>query len=219
MSVMYAGMLWGQRVLRRHPITRGMLTYSVLWPTSNLVQQAIDPTRKGYDLTECFRFFIQGTFITAPTVFIWVKIASKLVKGNGFRHALLKAFYDITLFAPVGQSQFYFCISALEGRPLPECVEEVRSKLFASWKVATCFWPFVQTVNFAYVAERNRVVVVAAGSFVWTVFLSYMHHSDGQALPAFFRPKKVLKDDEVTDQAVVESTKTEKEVKMAVSSK
>lgn len=53
------------------------------------------------------------------------------------------------------------------------------------------FWPFVQTMNFAYVPERNRVVVVAVGSFVWTTFLSYMHHSNGQALPAFFRPNYV----------------------------
>ena len=48
-----------------------------------------------------------------------------------------------------------------------------------------CFWPIVQTLNFAYVAERNRVVVVSAGSFVWTAFLSYMHHSGPDAL---FRP-------------------------------
>ena len=54
-------------------------------------------------------------------------------------------------------------------------------------QVACCFWPFVQTMNFAYVRERNRVVVVAICSFVWTVFLSYMHHGDRNSLPAFLR--------------------------------
>ncbi|KAF2344799.1 Mpv17/PMP22 [Trinorchestia longiramus] len=136
------------------------------------------------------RFLVTGTFITAPTVYVWVKIASKLVKGNSFKHALLKALYDITLFAPVGQSQFYFSITALEGRPLRDCLNEVKQKLIPSWKVAACFWPIVQTLNFAYVKERNRVMVVSVGSFVWTMFLSYMHHTDGQSLPTFLRPNK-----------------------------
>lgn len=57
-------------------------------------------------------------------------------------------------------------------------------------QVAICFWPLVQTVNFAYVPERNRVVVVSMASFMWTVFLSYMHHIDQDALPAFLQRKK-----------------------------
>ncbi|KAF2353441.1 Mpv17/PMP22 [Trinorchestia longiramus] len=179
-----------QRVLRRYPVTRGMVTYSLLWPASNIFQQTLDPNRERYDPLQCLRFLVTGTFITAPTVYVWVKIASKLVKGNSFKHALLKALYDISLFAPVGQSQFYFSITALEGRPLRDCLNEVKQKLIPSWKVAACFWPIVQTLNFAYVKERNRVMVVSVGSFVWTMFLSYMHHTDGQSLPTFLRPNK-----------------------------
>lgn len=47
----------------------------------------------------------------------------------------------------------------------------------------------MQTVNFAYVAEKNRVVVVSVASFMWTIFLSYMHHVQQDALPAFLRRK------------------------------
>lgn len=50
-----------------------------------------------------------------------------------------------------------------------------------------CFWPVIQTVNFAYVAEKNRVVVVSVASFLWTMFLSYMHHLDQSSLPPFLR--------------------------------
>ena len=50
-------------------------------------------------------------------------------------------------------------------------------------------WPVVQTLNFAYVAEKNRVIVVSIVSFMWTIFLSYMHHLDQDTLPAFLRKK------------------------------
>ncbi|XP_018014250.1 PXMP2/4 family protein 4 [Hyalella azteca] len=188
---------WGRRAMagmqqmwHAYPVTRGMTTYALLWPTSNMVQQGLDPGRQRYDPLQGLRFLVMGTFITAPTVYVWVKIASKLVRGNSLRHAMLKALYDITLFAPVGQSQFYFGISALEGKSLAQCTDEVKEKLIPSWKVAACFWPIVQTFNFAYVAERNRVVVVSVGSFIWTIFLSYMHHTDVQNRPSFLRPKR-----------------------------
>jgi len=178
-----------KHVFEKYPITRGMASYSLLWPSSNLVQQGLDPNRHAWDPLQTARFLVVGSFLTAPTVFVWVKIAGKMVKGTTLGHAMLKALYDVTLFAPVGQTQFYFTISLLEGRPIQDCVQEVKDKLIPSWKVACCYWPFVQTFNFYYVAERNRVMVVSMGSFLWTVFLSYMHHSDCQALPNFFRPK------------------------------
>ncbi|CAH2003025.1 unnamed protein product [Acanthoscelides obtectus] len=42
-------------------------------------------------------------------------------------------------------------------------------------KVGICFWPPMQTLNFCYVPEKNRVPVVSACSLVWCCFLSYMH--------------------------------------------
>ena len=37
-----------------------------------------------------------------------------------------------------------------------------------------CVWPLVQTFNFAFVKERNRVPVTGTVSFFWAIFLSYM---------------------------------------------
>ncbi|XP_047498146.1 mpv17-like protein [Penaeus chinensis] len=105
-----------------------------------------------------------------------------------FTHsACVIAGLEQVLFAPVGQTQFYLGITLLEGRPWPECLKEWREKLIPTWKVAVCFWPVVQTVNFAYVPEKNRVVVVSVASFVWTIFLSYMHHFDQEMLPLFLK--------------------------------
>ena len=54
-------------------------------------------------------------------------------------------------------------------------------------QVAFCFWPFVQTLNFGYVAEKNRVIVVSVASFIWTIILSYLHHTPKDNLPKFLR--------------------------------
>lgn len=35
-------------------------------------------------------------------------------------------------------------------------------------------WPIVQTLNFAFVKESNRVPVTSVVSFFWAVYLSYM---------------------------------------------
>uniref|UniRef100_A0A0P4WAE6 Mpv17-like protein n=1 Tax=Scylla olivacea TaxID=85551 RepID=A0A0P4WAE6_SCYOL len=174
-----------KKVGQQYPIVRGMATYSVLWPTSNLVQQSMDKTRDKYDIMETLRYLVLGTFVTAPTVHVWVKLASKIIKGSTLKHAVLKAGLEQVLFAPVGQTQFYLGITLLEGRPWNECVQEWKQKLIPTWKVAVCFWPVVQTFNFAYVAEKNRVVVVSVASFMWTIFLSYMHHMQQDSLPGF----------------------------------
>ena len=41
-------------------------------------------------------------------------------------------------------------------------------------QAAASFWPIVQTVNFAFTPERNRVVVTGVASFLWTAYLSFM---------------------------------------------
>ncbi|KAK8736126.1 hypothetical protein OTU49_004835 [Cherax quadricarinatus] len=178
-----------KRAGEQFPVLRGMVTYSVLWPTSNLVQQSLDKTRDKYDPVESLRYLVLGTFVTAPTVYVWVRLASKIVRGNTVKHAVVKAGLEQILFAPVGISQFFLGITILEGQPWAKCVQEWREKLIPTWKTGVCIWPVLQTVNFAYVAEKNRVVVVSIASFMWTIFLSYMHRLDQNSLPQFLQRK------------------------------
>ena len=74
----------------KYPVLRGMATYSLLWPSSNFIQQCIDTSREEIDSAEILRYFTLGTFAVAPTVYAWVKIAGFLVKGTQLRHALAK---------------------------------------------------------------------------------------------------------------------------------
>jgi len=168
--------------LTKHPLVRGMISYSVIWPCSNLVQQTLDKEKTSIDIKEVIRYGVLGTLGTGPLVFVWMKTINRLIAGTTIKHAVLKAYLEQILFAPLGQTQFYLGITLLEGKPWKDCVQEWKDKLIPTWKVSVWFWPFIQIINFGYVPERNRVVVVSCASFVWTVFLSYMHHFKGQTL-------------------------------------
>lgn len=74
---------------RKYPIVKGMATYTVLWPTSNICQQTIQGREK-YDFAQATRFCVFGTFVIAPSLYVWVKIAGRLVPGNTFRVAVKK---------------------------------------------------------------------------------------------------------------------------------
>lgn len=167
----------------RHPIVRGMAAYALMWPTSNLIQQTMSGKRfENYDWQKCVNFCLYGSLFVAPTLFIWVRFSSRLFPGRNFRTAVSKAFVEQLTYGPFAACCFFFGMGLLEGKELNDCIEEVKVKFLPTYKTALCFWPFIQTCNFYFVPERNRVVVVGTCSLVWTCFLSYMHNLDKEAM-------------------------------------
>lgn len=53
---------------RAHPMLKGMAMYSVIWPTSSVVQQVIN--KEDLDWKKSARFFMFGTFFVAPTLYV-----------------------------------------------------------------------------------------------------------------------------------------------------
>lgn len=66
----------------------------------------------------------------------------------------------------------------LEGESHQRAKAEVLQKFIPTWKVAVCYWPVMQTINFSVIPERNRVIFVSVCSLIWTTFLAYMHRLD-----------------------------------------
>lgn len=79
-------------------------------------------------------------------------------------------------------TSFYFGMSILENKTVHEAVQEVKSKFIPTYKVAICVWPILQTINFTYIPEKNRVPFVSVCSFLWTLFLSYMKQLEHEEL-------------------------------------
>jgi len=80
---------------RKHPVSRGMIIYAVLWPQANIAQQLLQ-RRERIDWAESFRFSLFGAGYIAPTIYAWVKFAGFLVPGNSLRIAITKVSLRIT---------------------------------------------------------------------------------------------------------------------------
>lgn len=79
--------LW--KVFRKHPVTRGMASYLVIWPTGNIIQQTLCKEEK-YDWWKVIRFGLYGCFVTAPTLYAWVRLATFMYPNNNLRLAMAK---------------------------------------------------------------------------------------------------------------------------------
>lgn len=56
------------QVFRKHPITRGMASYLLIWPVGNIIQQTLSDQEK-FDVWKIIRFGLYGCFITAPSLY------------------------------------------------------------------------------------------------------------------------------------------------------
>jgi len=164
---------------RRYPLVPSMVTYSILYPSANLVQQYCfrESTKEtGVDWKEVTRFCVYGGLFHAPLVFNWLRLAARLFPKDTNSHLLAKVFLDQTCFAPVGLSAFYIGLTAMEGKDLDGIYKEWREKFPNTWAMGATCWPIIQAVNFKYVPASLRTVFVACCSFFWNIFLSAVKH-------------------------------------------
>lgn len=79
---------------KKYPITRGMITYSFIWPISNLCQQAIRGNKE-WDFAEALRFCLYGSCFVAPTLYGWLRLAAIMWPQLNYRSAVAKASHII----------------------------------------------------------------------------------------------------------------------------
>ncbi|XP_022918208.1 mpv17-like protein [Onthophagus taurus] len=161
---------------KRHPIVRGILSYGTIWPTSCIIQQTIaGKTWDNYDWKQALRFSLYGGLFTAPTLYGWIKISSMMWPGATLQVAITKALVEQVTYGPAAMCCFFFAMNYMNTYNVDEAIEEVKMKFFPTYKVGICVWPVLQTINFLYIKERNRVPYVSMCSLVWCCFLAYMH--------------------------------------------
>lgn len=178
------------KLTKKYPITRGMLTYSIIWPISNLCQQTM-AGRKELDFVEALRFSLYGSCFVAPTLYGWLRIAATFWPDPTLKATLTKALIEQISYTPFAMVCFFFIMSLMEGKTVREASHEVEVKFLPTYQVGACVWPVLQTINYTLVAERNRVVYVGVCSLLWTCFLAYMKHLEAEKLAAARRLKKL----------------------------
>lgn len=170
-----------REVSQKYPIVRGMASYTVIWPTGSLLQQKISGSEE-LNYIQALRFSLYGGFFVAPTLYCWLRCSSYFWPKSDIKSAITKALVEQVSYGPAAMCCFFFGINLLELKPVAECVEEVKQKFWPTYKVGVCVWPILQTVNFFFVPEHNRVVYVSFCSLIWTSFLAYMKAIEGQKL-------------------------------------
>ncbi|XP_012241995.1 mpv17-like protein [Bombus impatiens] len=162
-----------REVSKKYPIVRGMVSYAVIWPTGSLIQQKLT----GHDelnYMQALRFSLYGGFFVAPTLYCWMRCSSYFWPKSDLKSAITKALIEQVTYGPTAMCCFFFGMNLLEMKPVAECIEEIKHKFWPTYKVGVCVWPILQTINFFFVPEHNRVIYVSFCSLIWTSFLAYM---------------------------------------------
>ncbi|XP_030568869.1 mpv17-like protein [Drosophila novamexicana] len=158
-----------------HPMAKGVVTYSLMWPTGSLIQQTLEGRNlKTYDWARALRFSLFGGLYVAPTLYGWVRLTSAMWPQTNLRIGIVKAITEQISYGPFACVSFFMGMSLLELKTFPQAVDEAKQKVLPTYKVGLCVWPVLQTINFSVVPEHNRVVFVSICSLMWTIFLAYM---------------------------------------------
>ncbi|XP_016971998.1 uncharacterized protein LOC108039482 isoform X1 [Drosophila rhopaloa] len=123
-------------LVTRYPIMRGMISYSLIWPTGSLIQQTVEGRRWGtYDWWRVLRFSMYGGLFVAPTLYGWVKISSAMWPQTSLRTGVIKAAVETISYTPGAMTCFYFIMSLLESKTVEEAVAEVGKKFLPTYRV------------------------------------------------------------------------------------
>ncbi|KAF9798170.1 hypothetical protein SFRURICE_019680 [Spodoptera frugiperda] len=160
----------------QYPMIRGMVSYAIIWPTCSITQEYLErgTTIDQADWARAARFGFFGAFCMSPVFYCWMKYTSRFFRKNSIVSAIKRAAIEQITYGPLALAYFYFGMSLLEMKPISACVTEVKEKFWPTYKIGVFYWPLVQTLNFYFIAENNRIIFVSAASFIWTVYLSHM---------------------------------------------
>jgi hypothetical protein len=92
----------------KYPLLRGVATYAVIWPVSNLCQQAISGKDK-FDLVQALRYSVFGAFYVAPSLHGWLKLSGSMWPQMNLKSALTKV--TIHLFYDSFSFLLYLCLN------------------------------------------------------------------------------------------------------------
>lgn len=73
----------------RNPVVKGMLSYAAIWPLGSCIQQKLAGQDK-IDFARALRFSLYGSCFVAPTLYLWVRVSSRLFPDPGFKTAVKK---------------------------------------------------------------------------------------------------------------------------------
>ncbi|CAK9818529.1 Mpv17-like protein 2 [Anthophora quadrimaculata] len=115
--------------------------------------------------------FLQGPFHHWFYMFL-----DRVVPGRNVISVIKKTCLDQTIASPTCLGIFFVGLGVLEHKNFDVICEEVKMKLYDTWKVDCCFWPPTQCVNFFFIPLRYRVLYTNFMTMIYDIFLSYIKY-------------------------------------------
>ncbi|XP_078042838.1 mpv17-like protein 2 [Augochlora pura] len=103
-------------------------------------------------------------------------VLDKVIPGRNALSVVKKTCLDQSIASPTCLGIFFVGLGVLESRKLEEIYDELKVKLYDTWKVDCCFWPPTQCVNFFFIPFRYRVLYTNFMTMIYDIFLSYMKY-------------------------------------------
>ena len=161
---------------RSIPIPPASLSLSLSHPT-------FPSFRSSYDVPRSIRSGLFGAFAVGPIFHVWFRALDRMIPGSGFAPVMKKMLIDQGFMAPVF-TVFYFATMGLMEQKTPAQIRDKIEHATIPTLIANyCIFPFSQAVNFAFVPERLRVLVLNAGGLVYNVYLSRYNAESTETKP------------------------------------
>lgn len=113
------------------------------------------------------------TVVFGPAATTWFNFLARRVTFSNKRvETAARVFIDQSVFAPTMIAMFLSSMATMEGASAKERLEKTWwPALRTNWMV----WPFVQTINFAFLPLQYRVLFANVISIGWNSYLSWVN--------------------------------------------
>jgi len=180
--------------MANNPLATNVVIFGSLYGAGELSAQTFQGVEK-YDLGAAGRMAIVGGTFFGPTYRFWYPALEKLLPGNTKKIVITKVLTDYGLMGAYGTAMFYGYSSALEGKGVKECLNEVKDKFAKTYATGWAFWPLAQGINFALLPPAMRGPYVASMSFLWTNVLCMSKSSNTEeATVCVEEPQKAVQE-------------------------
>lgn len=168
------------RILYKHPFVTNMITAGLLAGAGDMICQTFFEDRsKGLNLSRTGRMVSIAVLLTPPTR-LWYnfvpKLAEKFVSREFLRPFAITILNQV-IFAPPLMTSWLFLAKYLETGDVGQSIESMKNRWWQAIKASWTVWPFANLIAFSVIPDAHRILFMNLVSFIWNIFISWLHHS------------------------------------------
>ena len=174
---------WYTEILNRRPLRTKIITFGILAFAGDVTCQKLEQWTarsnsekvKDYSFTRSLRLSSCYAFLCAPTVhFYYSLVIFRLWPKETIPNVLKAVAFDNTIVSGQNLTLFLIYMNSTAGKTMEEIKQIFRENYFKTLLKYLYFWIPVGLVNFRYVPNHYRAIVVSVASFIWTIVLSFI---------------------------------------------